>query len=192
MRRKTIDPTHWGSIYLKGVFLDAERIPNATEQDDHSKHHSDAEDGDAIADTDIPAANLPSASDTDMALEKERSMALLQSLFGNSEHDEWGGRESVSGDDDRPPQSESPSSAQDPDAMIVDDVSPAEPTPNSKIPASNSHNAPDKPQTLKDLFAPTDEQGQHICATVISYMSAYRRASKFFHNRAPGPGYRRG
>jgi len=153
-----IDPTHWGSIYLKGVFLDAGRIPNAIEHD-HSKHDSDDEDSDAIADTDIiPAAKLPSASETDMALEKERSMALLQSLFGNSEHDEWGGSESVSGDDDRPPQSESPSSAQDADAMIIDDVSPAEPTFNSKIPSSNSHNSPDKPQTLKDLFAPTNEQ----------------------------------
>jgi len=92
MREKMIDPIHWGSIYLKGVFLDAERVPNAREQD--NKHRSYDEDGDVIADTNIhgPAETLPSAflSPTDMALEKERSMASLQSLARNSEHNEWG------------------------------------------------------------------------------------------------------
>jgi hypothetical protein len=94
-RRRTIDPTKWGSVHLKGVFLGAERIPTtqsqvvpSSEADGGAIRNAGtlSEDGITIPGVDFrndTSLLRPASPVDDVAQEKERSLALLHSLFGD-------------------------------------------------------------------------------------------------------------
>ncbi|KAJ6614139.1 hypothetical protein B0H10DRAFT_2221605 [Mycena sp. CBHHK59/15] len=127
-RKRTIDMMRWGSVHLKGIFL--EDAGHSTSQDEvramvevHQSDSSSSSDPDEhpivvepkkAAAVVKPTATVPvsthlaapiaksnpaAQSDVDLAAEKNQSLSLLQSLFG-AQGGEWGGRESVDSDID--------------------------------------------------------------------------------------------
>ncbi|KAI0794352.1 hypothetical protein C8Q74DRAFT_1195155 [Fomes fomentarius] len=206
-RRKTIDPTRWGSQHLKGIFLEnaAPYIPTrslqtlvvarggkaSSESDSEESEESEGETDDsdaiqefprstsevAITDSARPAvpvtiqkpSGATSTASHDLVEEKNQSLGLLRSLFGDKQ--EWGGSESVGSDIEEDVQREALSS------MPVEVTAPAvaevtesamevdEPHPE-EVPSPRQDSAsvvPTVPTTegsktkLKDLFAPRAE-----------------------------------
>lgn len=125
-RRRTIDPTAWGSTHLKGIFLDAigngtrahvtaENMDKWEESAYDSSEESEGE-GEGIEEMDSVVSNptpttikaaqpapvskplpLPSANaDQDLTVEKTNTLRLLDSLFGGKEDNSWVGQESLS------------------------------------------------------------------------------------------------
>ncbi|TFK86521.1 hypothetical protein K466DRAFT_600266 [Polyporus arcularius HHB13444] len=200
-RRKTIDPTKWGSQHLKGIFLENAAVtypapsrhePIAAPVDDessegsqnsesesdseHSSEESDKERSPSLpppVPTTIKAAparpatatkSVPQSSiDSELAEEKNQTLGLLQSLFGDKE--EWGGAESVGSDveeevgRDHGHRNISAADGVDDvqDSMDVDEQQPdLEPSPPPITQGTVS--APEGTKAkLKDLFAPREE-----------------------------------
>ncbi|KAJ7066104.1 hypothetical protein C8F01DRAFT_1218396 [Mycena amicta] len=123
-RSQTIDVTRWGSVHLKGMFLENaaevshKRVPEETRPMEESESSSDEESPAPSIPTPAstskptapppparskPALPKPSPSNTsaaiDLAAEKTGTLRLLDSLFGGDAK-EWGGRESVGSDVD--------------------------------------------------------------------------------------------
>lgn len=126
-RRRTIDMTRWGSVHLKGIFLEDAGIGTSQDQDEVEAMvevgQSDlSSDNDSGADGKIPPHVEPKSvksivdppasmavpapppvvlnqNDVDLAEEKNQSLGLLQSLFGGQDG-EWGGQESLDSDID--------------------------------------------------------------------------------------------
>ncbi|KAF8075053.1 hypothetical protein FPV67DRAFT_1575346, partial [Lyophyllum atratum] len=140
-RRRTIDVTRWGSVHLKGMFLDMEVLGTKRDEEggrglivdmesegsgDRSESESEVEVKEAfekdveetppmevvpvtstppLAAIPAPPANLsqsisPLDKNADIAAEKNHSLNLLASLFGNKNDTDWVGRESVGSDVD--------------------------------------------------------------------------------------------
>ena len=151
-RRRTIDMMRWGSVHLKGMFMDLdvrgrakglgeEAVEHSAENDGGETSEEEEDAGDSVVDpTDMkekkseampdpsPYPTLPAATaaavppeqiktnpftpstpsittslpddNTDINLEKTKSLHLLQSLFGGEHDGEWRGRESVDSDVD--------------------------------------------------------------------------------------------
>ncbi|KAI0741329.1 hypothetical protein C8Q80DRAFT_1259810 [Daedaleopsis nitida] len=208
-RRKTIDPTKWGSQHLKGIFLEnaAAYIPprplpsRHTEQDiaidgnsenaenessDESSEEEEEETSDSSPEStnSPPPGNAPAQRNTpasvaasrsslqtssiarELVEEKNQSLGLLQSLFGDQE--DWGGAESVGSDvevdEDTPVArlSEQPDvpAAEDAGAVMdVDEVNEPEPGSPEPQPQDGLAMAPaGRKANLKDLFAPREEE----------------------------------
>ncbi|KIJ65339.1 hypothetical protein HYDPIDRAFT_167067 [Hydnomerulius pinastri MD-312] len=93
-RRRTIDPTKWDSVYLKGVFLDSvpvalstlvsATIPSATEEDEKISNEDESED-DGHSTSVAPSRSVCHETNT--------ALALLGNIFGEGE--DWGGSEGV-------------------------------------------------------------------------------------------------
>jgi len=153
-RRRTIDMTRWGSVHLKGMFMDLDVrgrakglgeeavVEHSVENDGGETGEEEEDAGDSMVDPmdmkkkksettpdPSPYPILPAATtaavppeliktnpfaptttpsittslpddNTDINLEKNKSLRLLQSLFGGEHDGEWGGRESVDSDVD--------------------------------------------------------------------------------------------
>ena len=126
----------------------------------------------------IPSTTITQspASGQNLAEEKNRSLNLLQSLFGDA--DDWGGAESVDSDvdiedanNDAVPTTEDQvpiaASVADPSAVAEIKETPAEiitPTPES---ATQGAGAVQKTK-LKDLFAPREEEG--MCCPHLTHL----------------------
>ena len=219
-RRRTIDPTKWGSVHLKGVFLQNMTIASDTNhpkvlaeksiQDDvvQGSEDDESETGDNegeqklvsskpvptpatrrraavpdgfTADQTQPIATLSALQaqrldqQTDLIEEKNASLGLLRSLFGDQE--DWGGEESLESDmevdmSQRVTSAEDPSAAADFEVVPmeysrsrsadVDAASDASAGAEAKILHSvppPSQKPADKPNNLKDLFAPKGDAG---------------------------------
>ncbi|KAI0705020.1 hypothetical protein C8T65DRAFT_578067 [Cerioporus squamosus] len=193
-RRKTIDPTKWGSQHLKGIFLEnaavtypapSRREPTPPPVDDESSEsESDSEPSAGESDSERTPSLPPPASatiktapvrpwtppktvplspvDRALAEEKNQSLGLLQSLFGDK--DEWGGAESVGSDveeeieQERQPLARVTDADDVEDAMDVDEQQ-SEHEPQPSVPATQeTGSAPEGTKAkLKDLFAPREE-----------------------------------
>jgi hypothetical protein len=108
-RRKTIDMIAWGSVHLKGVFLDVEGGRSGIDEQrmevdsGNGNDASEGEDGvkEALPSTRLLSQPIAPASSistplqdpyTSLLLEKSNSLNLLKSLFGD---DEWVGKERI-------------------------------------------------------------------------------------------------
>ncbi|KAF8888104.1 hypothetical protein BD779DRAFT_1611399 [Infundibulicybe gibba] len=215
-RRRTIDMTRWGSVHLKGMFLDLEvqgvRQTKESEMDmDEVEVASEDSEGDDEDDGKATAARLDSAAaritpesgpvepkavevsksqtaatkailplpddNMDVALEKNRSLNLITSLFGGKDAD-WEGRESVGSDIDEEELKRGDAMAGIEDAsedfeIVPIDVEPKKNTSNSTPVDEDGATEPretkvdaDPPPTerqqqktkLKDLFAPREDE----------------------------------
>jgi hypothetical protein len=215
MRRRTIDPTRWGSVHLKGVFLDVEGFPKWKSNNDEmvcqeegrgNSDYSEEQSPDNIFATAPPIVKPTSTSgniitslsngilssplsddNTDIALEKQRSIALLTSLFGSQDDGEWGGRESVGSDVDEGERHRNASDVSKDNEVIPMDVVPTkEVTVYDDNPLDDERPREQRRQQtkLKDLFAPTEESGmsnRKLCELLTD--SIYRQ---LFHSKAPG------
>ncbi|KAI0730896.1 hypothetical protein C8Q76DRAFT_613906 [Earliella scabrosa] len=194
-RRRTIDPTKWGSEHLKGIFLEnaaayappvlrqpVQTVPKDSVRDEESESSSseesvDSDTSDSSSDAHPRAVDArisrtaepsvatlrptapTSAISNDLVEEKNQSLGLLQSLFGDKE--EWGGAESVGSDAEEEIQRDAavsvnepaePAVAVDPDtAMDVDEQE------NDESPVKEAAPVDAAKTKLKDLFAPREE-----------------------------------
>jgi hypothetical protein len=219
-RRRTIDPTKWGSIYLKGLFLDVDGVPGSTKRETGiaidcstrgisskdiagSTDHGIATLSPATSERIIAAATMvssPSTSlpiqslddGTDLALEKNRSMALLETHFGFNEIDDWMGKESVGSDVDEMLEVERGAGVEgDLFESVVEQMT----SKNVDIEMGDSEQLdPDGPQQkkLKDLFAPEESGGQYSHKHLLYPSYSDHSASHFFTTWTSGSGPRVG
>jgi len=188
-RRKSIDMIQWGSVHLKGAFLDVETGVRNVAHDVMGMESiaEQGQDGRTIVEDDevsrtrslspSPSLAVPSASpvptDTHMSLEveKSKSLNLLRSLFGNEGDGEWGGKESVSeldideetrreDDGSLPPKETEAKVDMDGNEVEYIDHIPAEPEPNPQPPSKT--NTMTTTKKLKDLFAVREDEGSRF------------------------------
>lgn len=186
--RRKIDPTRWNSVHLKGAFLEnaivaPKSTPLATiqpslveELGSGSEDTSDVEE-EAVENGPFDRASSQRASDrspeppqsaprlaklddtrTDFQEETQKSLGLLQALFGDKEDGDWGDQESVGSDvelDDSTHQDPTPTTAIEDGKTEVADVDADMEAP----PTTQQTRALAQTTKLKDLFAPREEDG---------------------------------
>jgi hypothetical protein len=158
-RRRTIDPTKWGSQHLKGAFLDSIVVAKDVDASTKDRPEEDSYDStnesqnsdtlnidmrvsSAAEDHSKPALEQPN---DDLAWEKMQSLTLLESMFaGLSENQDWEGRETIDSDIEM-------GNIISPPGVSGDDMRPDSTTGAQPTTTSTSK--------LKDLFAPQEEQG---------------------------------
>jgi hypothetical protein len=172
-RRQTIDPLHWGSMQLSGIFLDDNEDSSPlqgesieVEEVDHILDVSDQ--------TPLPCDNntppLARTSEIDLAVERASALDLLGAIFGEGNAD-WRGAESTDSDVEMAvvphvapglleftdfevvPADHEMSPARRENNSVVDRQPEAAPTP-AAINQSSTQNK------LKDLFAPREQEGE--------------------------------
>ena len=195
-RRRTIDPMRWGSQHLKGVFLESGgiSIPKAqavepVESQETSESEDDAEGSSPIVEVQkpLPRPNTLSprplspepvttqathnSEANDFVREKNATLGLLQSIFGDRTDDDWFGKESVGSDVDMGDVELTPDHPSDKavepseeDAPHLANQPAKEPFPeddqSGRAPSSaTQHSTKTK---LKDLFAPKEQEGQFL------------------------------
>lgn len=208
-RKRKIDPTHWGSVHLKGAFLENVIVadtpkstpptvaqPSYPEEDENSTSGSDESSSQGTSDAeelvldekatvsgptpsrsptsqrvaDTPHTLLQMApprmdktddAQTDLRQETQRSLNLLQALFGGKGDEDWGDKESVGSDKEidastvRGPQMTTAVAEERVEFADNDDEASIE----SASPNPKQANAPLQTTKLKDLFAPREEDG---------------------------------
>lgn len=242
-RRRTIDPTRWGSVQLKGMFLEnaseglaigrdtlsaqfgdgaSTSSGSGSESDggyDDEEEKSDEEDEEILdapeaslppsphpvqhrlvedIPTAAPASTIPTRSVSPSNLvddEKKHSLALLQSLFGETD-DKWIGRETLSDVDvdeaargdgghgggggsdieevpmdvDDIERTEDAAENEDDENQpeIVDEIAVVDEEPHTTATATEAQPQKQAQTKLKDLFAPRPEEGEHCFYLVMS------------------------
>jgi hypothetical protein len=150
-----------------------------------------------------PSSDIPDKA-IDIQQEKAKSLNLLNSLFGSNDDDDWVGQEDVDSDidiselvkgdrmlvDDEDPgfevvplnapvrnaisvpeEEESDSEEEKEDAKHDDNMDIDQKTQSA---AEETHATNSKPKTLKDLFAPREEEGNVSLSTVSIFSNAKR------------------
>ena len=207
-RKRKIDPTHWGSVHLKGAFLENVIVadipkstpptvaqPNYPEEDEDSTSGSDESSSEGTSDAeelvlhekatvsgptpsrsptsqlvaDTPHTLLQTAprvdknddAQTDLRQETQKSLNLLQALFGGKGDEDWGDKESVGSDieiDTSTVQGPQATTAVEGERVEVADND-DEVSVESASPKPKQVNVPVQTTKLKDLFAPREEDG---------------------------------
>jgi len=180
-------------------------VPSEVEGDEEVEKILDASQS-PVDDNDEPSAPPCSSSipvdtaDADLAAEKATALRLLHSMFGEADED-WGGAENVDSDMEReaaatanatPHASQSSSLHDAADFEVapaaqraskkssIDQRQAAQTTTATAVAPQNPDPVqPPRAATLKDLFAPREEEGERI----ISFGHAWRRTASFtpFH-----------
>lgn len=201
-RRRKIDPTKWGSVHLKGAFLEnailadiPRSAPSAITQPSFAgeggrlgsgsddSENEDTSDVELVVDelslSDRPSAQRtadrapespqpapprsekPNDTQTDFRAETQKSLGLLQALFGDKGEEDWGDRESVGSDvelENSTNQGSKPTNAvEDRQDEAADDGGVKDATEASQTAKQASALA--QTTKLKDLFAPREEDG---------------------------------
>ena len=182
-RRRTIDPTRWGSQHLKGAFLEsAGTVPhsnpvvessNTDETTDNGEDLSSLEQEDPLV---VKSSNLPPLREkpisvlvstpypvaVDLAQEKDVTLGLLRSMFGDRNDDDWYGKENVGSDHDiefdHIPEDEAETFESTRRIMVVPDVEISTEQAYQQSQVAPTSKSPPKAK-LKDLFAPREEEG---------------------------------
>ncbi|KAH9951136.1 hypothetical protein B0H21DRAFT_719729 [Amylocystis lapponica] len=194
-RRRTIDPTKWGSQILTGAFLEGMAVgafsdarlsygakAPAEESASESSESKSEEDRHSVSDGTVPVTSLPapriSAHDlvektrtadpsdgNDLVQEKNKTLGLLQAMFGDRGDAEWGGEESVGSDVDvdvehRARASDVEARQEEETPMEVD--KPPLSSSTEQLSQGVNTRPPAEVQTqgkkLKDIFAPREEE----------------------------------
>lgn len=183
-----------GIQFTKPSRVPAEEPDSQSEDEEDQNEQPGPEAGDAIRDTSrkpppakvLPTFSFPvpgitlntepleSSGDIDLAMEMQKSLGLLQALFGDR-GDEWGGEESIGSDvgvdvdvqdctlaqDEDPKEHEQP---MDVDEVPVTDGQDVVPVMDGQdVVRTRKSTVPSQPQAakLKDLFAPREEDSAY-------------------------------
>lgn len=212
-RKRTIDPTKWGTEHLKGAFLNSVVADDAMDSSAGGQVHltsdvrmevsseEDSDDSETREVSELETMKVLSKDDPtlhseppfpprvagqfsqnliqfgeqdDFEREKQRSLGLLQTLFGNQD-DNWGGQESVESDVEIYDQTQHASSPVPIDTPFTEEGEKGfedaiidldnQDTPNDTVTVVGEESArlpaimPTQATKLKDLFAPREENG---------------------------------